>query len=72
MAANAVHALPREVPFRVEMIRLKTITTAPREDVAEMVAKGHVPALLRRGATAPSHPVSCRIGILGGQPPRGS
>jgi hypothetical protein len=39
MAANAVHALPREVPFRVEVIRLKTITTAPREDVAELVAK---------------------------------
>jgi hypothetical protein len=37
--ANAVHALPREVRFHVEVIRLKTITTAPREDVAEIVAQ---------------------------------
>jgi hypothetical protein len=41
MTTNAVHALPGEILFQVEVMRqeLKTIKTAPQEQVAAAIEK---------------------------------
>jgi hypothetical protein len=41
MTTNAVHALPGEVLFHVEVMRqeMKTIKTAPQEEVAAAIEK---------------------------------
>jgi hypothetical protein len=42
MTTNAVHALPGEVPFHVEVMRqeMKTTMTAPHKEVAAALRNG--------------------------------
>jgi hypothetical protein len=85
MTTNAIHALPGEVQFHVEVMRqeMKAIKTSPREEGAAAIEKmeeeinllfenraaAETAAEKDKGSTALSRPVSSRIGFLGGQPP---